>query len=273
MESMSDPAIAAAASNTDRFYTQVKSLHGFDSLEVRCVIDNLLSKTQEESCYIATYIRTIGNVESLLQLKTSKDVQAISMIARAIFELAVDARLLEVTPGGWLKMTAHADVEKLRLANRIIAFKRANPDVQTDTTVYHDYVSQHSTRIATFQKSLWPNVKSPKHWSGMHLSERCAMLKGPFDQIYAEDYARVSWYAHPGLAGVVNVAAVTFIHVCAYAYDLAVKSYRESLLSMIRVFKLSNGNEHIDARLDAAMKFPFTDTPEQVEVLRKRAGL
>jgi hypothetical protein len=128
-DSTPDPALTAAVSNTDRFYSQVRSLHEFDTLEVRCVIDTLLSKTQEETCYQATYIRTIGNVESLLQLKASKDVQAIAMISRALFELAADARLLETIPPGWLHMTAHADVEKLRLANRIINFKKANPSV------------------------------------------------------------------------------------------------------------------------------------------------
>lgn len=270
---MSASAMSEAVSNTDRFYTQVKSLHDFDALEVRCVIDTLISKTQEETCYLATYIRTIGNVESLLQLKASKDVQAIAMIARALFELSVDSKLLEVTPGGWLKMTAHADLEKLRLANRIIAFKSANSGVQTDPTVYQKYVNENSTRVTALQRSLWPKDKSPRHWSGMDLSARCATLKAPFDQMYAEDYARVSWYAHPGLTGVINVPAEAFIHMCAYAYHLAVNSYSESLLSIIRVFKLSSGNEHIEARLDAAMKFPFTDTPGQVEVLRKRAGL
>jgi hypothetical protein len=270
---MTDSAIVEAASNTDRFYTQVKSLHAFDTLEVRCVINNLLSKTPEETCYLATYIRTIGNVESLLQFKASKDVQAIAMIARALFELAVDSRLLETTPGGWLKMTAHADLEKLRLAGRIIAFKKANPHVQTDTAVYQKYIDQNLARVTGLQKSLWPTDKTPRHWSGMHLGSRCEALGAPFDQIYAEDYARVSWYAHPGLTGVINVPAETFIHVCAYAYHLAVNSYRESLMTMIRVFKLSAANEHIEARLDTAMKLPFTDTPEQVEILRKRAGL
>jgi len=270
---MSDPAIADAISNTDRFYTQVKSLHGFDTLEVRCVINNLLTKTQEETCYLATYIRTVGNIESLLQFNASKDVQAIAMIARALFELAVDLRLLETTPLGWIKMTAHADLEKLRLAARIIAFKEANPSVQTDTTVYQKYIEQNSGRVTGLRRSLWPKDKTPKHWSGLHLGDRCAKLGAPFDQTYAEDYARVSWYAHPGLTGVVNVPAETFIHVCGYAYHLAVKSYKESLMTMIRVFKLSAANDHIGARLDAALKLPFTDAPEQVEVLRKRAGL
>ena len=107
----------------------------------------------------------------------------------------------------------------------------------------------------------------------MTLAERCTFLKTPFDQIYNEDYPRISWYTHPGLTGVANIPFVTFIHVCAYAFHLAVKSYEQSLRSAIRVFRLKMGNEHIEARLDAALKLPFTDTPEQEQVLMKRAGL
>ncbi len=40
-----DPAVTEATSNTDRFYTQVKSLHAFDAFEVRWVINNLLPFT------------------------------------------------------------------------------------------------------------------------------------------------------------------------------------------------------------------------------------
>jgi len=105
-----DTAVAEAESNTTRFYTQVKSLHSFDNLEVGCVIGNLISRTQEEDCHLATYIRTQGNVKSLLLLQASKHVQAIAMLARALFELAVDVRLLEAIPNGWKKMTAHANL-------------------------------------------------------------------------------------------------------------------------------------------------------------------
>ncbi len=268
-----DPAAAEATSNTDRFYSQVKSLHAFDTLEVQCVIDNLLSKTREEECHLTTYIRTQCNVESLLLLQHAKHVQAIAMLARALFELAVDARLLEAIPNGWIKMNAHAEVEKLRLANKIIEFKGANPGVTTDTTVYQNYIKQHSARIGAIQKSIWPNLSKVGHWSGRTLADRCTFLKSPFDQMYAEDYRRISWYTHPGLTGVANISSVTFIHVCGYAFHLAVKSYEQSLRSAIRVFRLSMGNEHIEARLDAALKLPFTDTPEQEAVLIKRAGL
>lgn len=268
-----DPAIKEATSNTDRFYTQVKSLHNFDNIEVRCVINNLLSKTTVEECHLANYIRTQGNVETLLLLQQSKHVQTIAMIARALFELSVEARLLEVVPNSWALVTHHAEVEKLRLANKIIAFKNANPGVTTDTTLYQQYIDHERRRITAMQSSLWPGVKRVTHWSGMNLSERCAFLKAPFDQIYSEDYPRISWYAHPGLTGVANVQFLTFIHVCGYAFNLAVKSYEQSLRSAIRVFELTSGNDRIIDRLEVALRFPFADSDEQVEALRKRAGL
>jgi hypothetical protein len=171
---MPDPALAEAKSNTDRFFTQVHSLHGFDTLEVHGVITSLLSPTQEESCHVATYLRSRTNVESLLELKTSKHVQAIAMIARALFELAVDLRLLETTPNGWIKMSAHADLEKLGLARKIVVFKNANPDVHIDTAIYQSFIDQESVRIDALRKSVWPKHNNPRHWSGMDLRMRCA---------------------------------------------------------------------------------------------------
>jgi hypothetical protein len=58
-----------------------------------------------------------------------------------------------------------------------------------------------------------------------------------------------------------------------YAFNLAVKSYEQSLRSAIRVFKLESGNNRIVDRLEVALMFPFADTDEQVAVLRRRAGL
>src|SRR2546430_12482336 len=89
-----DPAIKEATSNTDRFYTQVKSLHNFDNIEVRCVINNLLSKTPVEECHLANYIRTQGNVETLLLLQHSKHVQTIARSEEHTSELQSQSNLV-----------------------------------------------------------------------------------------------------------------------------------------------------------------------------------
>jgi hypothetical protein len=257
-----------ATSNTDRFYTVMKSMNTFDRVEVNGIIQTLLSPTPRENCFLGTYYRTLANVESLLLMQKSKDYQAIAMLARALFELAVDIRFLESTPNGWVKMLEYADLEKLRSAKKIVAFKAANPNSDVDATIFSSFVAQHSQRILGQQKSTWPENKNPKHWSGIdRLGDRAAQLKQPFDQIYEVDYARLSWFTHPGLTGIVNVNAETFIHLCAYAFHIAATAYKETLLSIIREFKISNANERIKDLLRLAIELPFTDTPEQAEIL------
>jgi hypothetical protein len=201
-------------------------------------------------------------------LDKSKDFQAIAMLARALFELAVDIRLLEITENGWIKMLAYAELEKLRAGQKIIKFKANNPNAEVNTTIYDWFVSQNSARITGLQNSLWPS-NNPKHWSGLDLAGRVTKLGPPFDQIYAVDYPRISWYAHSGLTGVLNFPAEGFIHLCAYAFHLAATAYEESLLVLIREFKISKTNEKVGDHLRAAKMLPFTNSPEQAEILTK----
>jgi hypothetical protein len=264
-------AFAEAASNTDRFYTVIKSMGEFDKAEVKGVIDNLLSPTPRDTCFVGTYYRVIGNVESLLRMEKSKDYQAIAMLSRALFELAADLRLLEVIPDGWARMIAFVDLDKLRLAEKIIQFKKDNPNVEIKMQIYEDFVTKRSSHVLGLKKSLWPGKGFPRHWSNLNLAERAAKLKAPFDQMYAEDYGRISWYAHPGLTGVWNVPAIVFIYLCAYAFNLAAKAYEQSLHSMIREFKLDKANDKIEKLLELSKQLPFTDSPEQVEVLTRKA--
>lgn len=51
-------------------------------------------------CFAGICYRSKANVESLLSLKGVKDVQAITMLARSLFELAVDIKLIGIIPDG-----------------------------------------------------------------------------------------------------------------------------------------------------------------------------
>jgi Family of unknown function (DUF5677) len=267
---MSNSVPIDATANTDRFYTVIKSMNTFDRVEVNAIIQTLLSPTPRENCFLGTYYRSLANVESLLLMQKSKDYQAIAMLARALFELAVDIRLLEAIPNSWVKMLEYADLEKLRAAKRIVAFKAANPNADVDAASFSQFITRHSQRILGQQTSTWPQNRNPKHWSGIdRLGDRAAQLKEPFDQIYEVDYARLSWFTHPGLTGIVNVNAETFIHLCAYAFHIAATAYRETLLCIIREIKISKANDRIKDLLSLAIELPFTDTPEQAEILTK----
>lgn len=216
---MASNASALATENTDKFYTVIKSMHGFDTAEVKGVIDTVISPTPRETCFIGTYYRTRPNVETLLRLNSVKDFQAIAMLARALFELSVDSRLFENTPGAWVKMQAFADAQKLHAAKKIIEFRRSHADFDIDTSVQESFVAKNSARITSVRASLWPGVRTLSHWSGMNLSRRVETVKSPFDQIYANDYPRLSWYVHPGLTGIANLSPETFIHLLLRALN------------------------------------------------------
>jgi hypothetical protein len=206
---------------TDRFFTMLKSLEQFDELEVRNVIGGLLSPSEREKCFIAIYRRTTANVATLLELKQPKHFQAISMLARALFELAVDIRLIDALPRSCEKMIAFVNVEKLRRARQILKFKAQHPGSAVDATTYDSFVAANGASLDTLKATLWPNLKRVDHWSGRDLRSRVALLSAPFEEIYDVHYPSLSWQVHSGLTGVVNLQAETFTLICGQGFKLA----------------------------------------------------
>jgi hypothetical protein len=251
---------------TDRFYTMVKSLNEFDKMEVRGVIQTLLSTSRRERCFIGSYYRATANVVTLLEFRQPRHFQAVAMLARTLFELAVDIRLINLIPDGPTRMAEFTDVEKLRCARKILLFKAANPDAK-DTTIYGSFIANNESRIDATRNMFWPKKKNVSHWSGLSLPARVALVKSPFEEIYEVNYPQLSWYVHSGLTGIINLKAEAFTLVCGLAFKLAADAYREVLLSMIREFKIANANEKIEAKLSAARFLPLTDTPEEADQL------
>jgi hypothetical protein len=260
---------AEATENAERFYAVVKSLRNFDTLEVKGVVDSLLLTTPEENSFIGTYYRTSSNIESVLELQHPKHFQAAAMLARGLFELAVDIRLLEVVPNAAVKMNAFVEVEKLHCARKAVAFKTSNPQADVDTTPYTESIVYNGDRVDRIRKNLWPKIQRLHHWSGLPMRDRVAQLKSPFDQLYEVDYPRLSWYSHPGLTGIANLAPEVFTYICSYAFKLAADSFAEVLQILIRKFGIAKTNEKIEHKLHIARIFPFTNTQEQADALTR----
>jgi len=265
---MQSAAPVNALATTDRFYTMLKSLREFDRIEVRGVIQTLLSTSARERAFLGTYYRGTANVDSLLELKNASHFQAIAMLARSLFELAVDIRLVDVIQDSVTKINEFNDVEKLRCARKILKFAAMSPTTQIDTSTYSAFVKNNESRVRAAASLLWPgSIKGVLHWSGLRLSERVALLSTPFNEIYEVHYPRLSWYVHSGLTGAVNLKAETFTILCAVAYKVAADSYWELLLAMINEFKIAKASEKIEEKLKAAKLLPFTDTPAEAEQL------
>jgi hypothetical protein len=250
---------------TERCFTVLKSFAKFDELEVSGVVRTLLGTSDREKCFVASYIRSSGNVATLLELKHPKHFQAINMLARTMFELAVDIRLIDVIPKGSEKMIAFVDVEKLRCARKILKFHALRPVTKVDPRVYSTFVAAEGARIDALRSNLWPPKTKLGHWSGMKLPDRIALLKAPFDEIYELNYHHLSWQVHSGLTGVVNLKSETFTLMCGRSFMLAADAYQEVLLAMIEEFRIDKADDKIKGKLKAARMLPFTDTPEQAQ--------
>jgi hypothetical protein len=253
----------------DRYYTMLKSLNEFDKQEVRGVVAGLLAATDRDKCFVGLYYRGKANIESLLSLKNVKDVQAIAMVARCLFELAVDIKLIDVIPDAVQKIVAFSDVERLRAARKIVKFKIANPTASVNSSVHALFVTNNASRIDAERNALWPGVKKVDHWSGLRLSERAALLKAPFEEVYELKFPQLSWYTHSaGLTGFVNLEASTFNLLSASQFELAGKFYILLLTAVIDEFGLGKADARIKDKLKLAQVLPFTDTDDQVEALR-----
>jgi len=248
-----------------RFHGVLLSIQEFDNAEVRPRIAVAADHTIEEQCVIGTYLRTLANVRTLVLLKDAGNFQAIAMIARALFELAVDIRLLREVQDAPDRVMAFAQVEKLHAARKMIA--EASKSEPSD--VHKTFVANNEAEIERKWQQFWPNQKRPRHWSGLDLRSRARLVKAPFDVMYETNYQELSWYVHAGLTGVANLEAAVFPLICGTSYEVAIESYRETLRSVIEQLGLRSTDSLIEKKLEFARVLPFTSGPNEAAELRR----
>lgn len=247
------------------------SLKEFDNAEIRPRIDETADHTYAEECAIGMYLRVLANVRTLVSLKDAGNFQAIAMIARAIFELAVDLALLQRIPDAAERVMAFIRLEKLRAARRIVA-TAVDTSVEGDN-LHQRFIDDHGAEVEAKRQVFWPNQSRPLHWSGMDLRSRTQIVKAPFDSMYDTHYQELSWYVHAGLTGVANLEKYVFPLICGTSYNVAIESYREALRSVIEQFRLHDIDPLIDKKLDLARLLPFTNGPrEEAELRRELLG-
>jgi len=256
-----------------RCYTMLKSLNEFDKLEVGGVVRGLLARTDRDNCFIGNYYRAKAHIETLLSLKGAKDLQAIAMVTRGLFELAVDTKLIAIIPDAVKKILAFSDVEKLRAARKIAKYKAANPAAAVDARIQKTFIINEAKRIEAAHNAVWPGVKRLTHWSGLELAQRVARLKAPFDEIYEVEYPELSWYVHSGLTGFVNLKAESFDMLAGKQNKLAGECYIVVLTAIIDEFGIGKVDEKKKNKLKLARIYPFIDSPDtRAEVEQELLG-
>lgn len=107
----------------NNFYSAIKSLNEFDHAEVHNIVSGQLAPSLREKAFTLNYHRAEINVELLLTLTDTRQFQAIAMLARSVFEMAAEIRLILRDPEAGEKIAIFTDLEKLRSAKQILRFK------------------------------------------------------------------------------------------------------------------------------------------------------
>jgi hypothetical protein len=251
----------------EKFHRAICILEQFDCVEMRGIVKGTLAPDDREKCITAMYYRAALNVSSLVTLNDPRHFQTISQAARTLFELSVDVRLVDVVPDAPAKIFAFSDVERLKGAKDVVDLANA-PEPPRDLEICAAFIASNEASILATKGQLWPGAGRLDHWSGRNLVDRLQLLPNAYAELHKLNYRRLSWYAHPGLTGVLNLEAAAFTAVAGTSLQIAAESYGDILSAMISLLQLDKAVDQIRATMKFTRLLAFTESPEEAEALR-----
>jgi len=191
------------------------------------------------------------------------------MVARATLETAVELGLIAKDPDAVKKIHLFTEVEKLKSARKIVAFKKVHPDAKVEVATYEQYIQLNEQRVVQEKRQTWPGTPRVTHWSAMNMEERANLLGKPYDELYQINYSQLSWYVHSGVTGVANVNGDTLGLLCGVAFRIIMEAYGLILETIIAEFKLYKHDDKLKNKITLAKMLPFTDTPEERDAVTR----
>jgi len=182
----------------ESFYAALRNLDRLEHEDFREVIKAQLNPTLRERYLTVDYHRAAFNVEMMLSIKDTKQFQTLSLLARAIFELGLEMKCINVYPDAAQKIELFSRVELLKSARRIVKFKKGAPDAKIHYQTHEDFINKFGAQIDAEAAAMWPpnplTGKGPKinHWTLKSVMDRATTLGAPFDRIYHVHYAELS---------------------------------------------------------------------------------
>jgi len=277
---MSSAQASEAAQNAlESLYAALRNLDALERQDFREVIKSQLNPTLRERYLTINYHRAAFNVEMMLTIKDTKQFQALSLLSRTVFELAVEMKSITADAGAAEKIELFSRMELLRASRKLVEFKQSHPNEPFRHQLQEEFVALHGPGIDAEEVLMWPaNPKTGKrptvkHWTMKNLFRRVTDLGSPFDRIYSVHYAQLSWMTHSGVVGPLNMTAEWVVSFVSIVYSIAIDSYMEILDILVNVFKLSATNEHIKKKIVCSRDLGLTSTPEQAEAVMRKHGL
>jgi len=259
--------------DVDRFREYLSNINFVDKQSIRPIVESCINPSLRERILTLNYDRAAINAELLVSMLDTRQFQAISMLARNIFEISVEVKLINLHKDAASKIELFNRIEKLRVAKKLVAYKDKYPSEAIHAETYRKFISKNESQILTEQAAMWPGTKKVKHWTLKDLSGRADELGGIFRRIYEVSYAEFSWQVHGGTTGVLNVSSSAFAFLAGISYKIAADSYGEILEVLIREFHITTIDEIVRQRIQHAQLYPFAETPEEKEAILAALGV
>lgn len=137
-------------------------------------------------------------------LEHPRHFQAMASIARSMFELVLDLKLITTNKidRAIEKYEAHAEVARFKVASSFKCFKEEHPEARTAAGKHKIALASDPAKQSRVSElsQLWGG-KIPDHWSGWGIFKRAEEAGLDYEAFYHESYRMLCWYVHAGLTG------------------------------------------------------------------------
>lgn len=260
----------------ESFYAALRNLDRLEREDFREIIKGQLRPTLRERYLTVNYHRAAFNVEMMMVIKDTKQFQTLSLLARAIFELAVEMKCINNDPDAAKKIELFSRVELLKSARRLVDFKKDHADAQVHYETHRNFVDKFGAQIDAEAAAMWPanpatgKATKVNHWTLKNMMKRATDLGAPFDRIYNVHYAELSWMTHSGVVTPLNMTREWVSSFVGIVYSIAADCYVQVLEILVNEFKLYITNEHLKKKILCNRQLGFTRTQgEGLAVMRK----
>jgi hypothetical protein len=227
------------------------------------VLKSVLNRSPYEEAMTLLYYRSHLLMRGLTRLDHVEDFQSVRSIARSLFELVLDMKLLQHDPTLLTKFSSYPTVERIRTAIRVADFVAAHPSA--DRAKRYRYQISLAGDAAEIKKcedilqevyGITTTISTdrarrfPKTWSQMDVRTQGARLGIDEEEKYIAVYAIDSWFIHGGLTGVAGISQDGLANVYGRGHLLAQKSYHGATFVIAKELKLFDAQADLWSKLN-----------------------
>jgi hypothetical protein len=235
------------------YYDGLRKCVDFVQTQIIPVLNGQLNLCQQEEAILGIFYRMHVLGSSLTRLNNKLDFSAVATIARTMFELLLDIKILaspSLTSNELERFRAFSGVERFRKSSNLLKLQVQHPGIEKDSifddSIRKQFVESPGRQGAVESQvvSLWGKNKNkpkwPDHWTGSSVRDR-AKLFGPFyEQEYLEIYSLLSWFVHSGNAGYAGLSESSLEWVYGISMNISRKMYIEALEMCAKTFSLNH---------------------------------